>query len=174
MLSVLPVFVVPPLKNTTNRKRRPKSLVVTPRYWKFLIPTLECNRSQPGLIPILQWLNDYPKQCIRVDVMAGLIAAAVVIPKAMAYATISGVPVEVGLYAALVPMVVYAVLGTSRSLSVSTTTTIAILTGADLDRAAPNASPEQLIAAHLGVPESDGDPAAHRQHRPIEAVALEL
>jgi sulfate permease, SulP family len=107
----------------------------------------QAKPTQPGLIPILKWLNDYPKQYIRLDIMAGLIAAAVIIPKAMAYATIAGVPVQVGLYAAFVPMLVYAVLGTSRPLSVSTTTTIAILTGADLEKAAPNASPEQLIAA---------------------------
>jgi high affinity sulfate transporter 1 len=69
---------------------------------------------------------------LRFDAVAGLITAAVVIPKAMAYATIAGLPVQVGLYTALVPMVVYALLGTSRVLSVSTTTTIAILTGADL------------------------------------------
>ena len=48
------------------------------------------------------------------DVVAGLTAAAVVIPKAMAYATIAGLPVQVGLYTAFVPMLVYAVLGTSR------------------------------------------------------------
>ena len=77
--------------------------------------------------------------------MAGLIAAAVVIPKAMAYATIAGLPVQVGLYTAFIPMVVYAILGTSRPLSVSTTTTIAILTAADLDKVAPNAGPGQLL-----------------------------
>jgi len=49
--------------------------------------------------------------------------------KAMAYATIAGLPVQVGLYTAFLPMLIYAVLGTSRPLSVSTTTTIAILTG---------------------------------------------
>lgn len=79
--------------------------------------------------------------------MAGLIAAAVVIPKALAYATIAGLPVQAGLYTAFVPMVVYAVLGTSRPLSVSTTTTIAILTAADLDKVAANAAPQELITA---------------------------
>jgi sulfate permease, SulP family len=73
-----------------------------------------------------------PPKTVRLDVVAGLTAAAVVIPKAMAYATIAGLPVEVGLYTAFVPMLVYAILGTSRVLSVSTTTTLAILTGADL------------------------------------------
>ena len=63
----------------------------------------------------------------RFDVVAGLTAAAVVLPKAMAYATVAGLPVAVGLYTAFVPMVVYALLGTSRVLSVSSTTTLAIL-----------------------------------------------
>ena len=52
---------------------------------------------------------------LRADVVAGLTTAAVVIPKAMAYATIAGLPVQVGLYTAFVPMVVYALLGTSRA-----------------------------------------------------------
>jgi sulfate permease, SulP family len=82
----------------------------------------------------------------RLDILAGLTAAAVVVPKALAYATIAGLPVQVGLYTAAVPMVIYALLGTSRPLSVSTTTTIAILTGAELGRVAPGGGPE-LIAA---------------------------
>ena len=48
---------------------------------------------------------------LRADLIAGLTAAAVVVPKAMAYATIAGLPVQVGLYTALVPMIVYALLG---------------------------------------------------------------
>jgi high affinity sulfate transporter 1 len=79
------------------------------------------------------WLTGYRRDWLRPDVVAGLTAAAVVIPKAMAYATIAGLPVEVGLYTAFVPMLVYALLGASSILSVSTTTTIAILTGAQMD-----------------------------------------
>ena len=84
---------------------------------------------------------------MKADLFAGLSAAAVVIPKAMAYATIAGLPVQVGLYTVIVPMVVYAVLGSSRPLSVSTTTTIAILTGAELGRVAPGGGAAELIAA---------------------------
>jgi high affinity sulfate transporter 1 len=82
---------------------------------------------------------------LRADLVAGLTAAAVVVPKAMAYATIAGLPVQTGLYTAFVPMVVYAVLGTSRPLSVSTTTTIAILTAAQLSQLAPGGSAAELI-----------------------------
>jgi high affinity sulfate transporter 1 len=84
---------------------------------------------------------------LRVDLLAGLTAAAVVIPKAMAYATIAGLPVQLGLYTAFIPMLVYSMLGTSRPLSVSTTTTIAILTGAELTQVAPGGSAAELTAA---------------------------
>lgn len=87
------------------------------------------------------------KPTARADVVAGVTAAAVVAPKAMAYATIAGLPIQVGLYTAIVPMAVYAVLGTSRPLSVSTTTTIAILSAAALGQAAPNGSGAELISA---------------------------
>jgi len=87
------------------------------------------------------------KPTVRADVLAGLTAAAVVAPKGMAYATIAGLPVQVGLYTCIVPMAVYAALGTSRPLSVSTTTTIAILSATALGVAAPNGSGAELIPA---------------------------
>ncbi|MDR3555081.1 MAG: SulP family inorganic anion transporter [Syntrophobacteraceae bacterium] len=79
------------------------------------------------------------------DVVSGLTAAAVVIPKAMAYATIAGLPVQVGLYTAFLPMLIYSVLGTSRPLSVSTSTTLAILTAAQLVQIVPDGNPASLI-----------------------------
>ena len=93
------------------------------------------------------WLVSYRKAWLRSDVIAGLTTAAVVIPKAMAYASIAGLPVQVGLYTAFLPMVIYAVLGTSRVLSVSTTTTIAILAAAELGEVVPNGDPASLLAA---------------------------
>ena len=83
----------------------------------------------------------------RFDVVAGLTAAAVVIPKAMAYAAVAGLPVAVGLYTAFIPMIVYAVLGTSRVLSVSSTTTLAILAGTELAIVVPDGDPAKLITA---------------------------
>src|SRR6185436_18295865 len=103
------------------------------------------NHQRPRAIPLLEWLPGYQSSWLRYDLIAGLITAAVVIPKAMAYATIAGLPVQVGLYTALVPMAIYVVLGTSRVLSVSTTTTIAILTGAELSLIAPDGDPATLI-----------------------------
>jgi SulP family sulfate permease len=108
------------------------------------------NRTSIGLakyIPILGWLPGYPGEWLKFDVVAGITAAAVIIPKAMAYATIAGLPVEVGLYTAFIPMMIYAVLGTSRPLSVSTTSTIAILVAAELATLGPGGDPGRLIVA---------------------------
>lgn len=88
-----------------------------------------------------------PKGELRLDLVAGLIAGAVVLPKAMAYATVAGLPVSVGLYTAFVPMVVYALLGTSRVLSVSSTTTLAILVGTELAIVVPDGDAGRLIVA---------------------------
>ena len=96
---------------------------------------------------MLDWLVGYRKDWLRPDIIAGLITAAVVIPKAMAYATVAGLPVQAGLYTAFVPMLIYAVLGSSRVLSVSTTTTIAILTGTELALVVPNGDPALLLRA---------------------------
>ncbi len=104
-------------------------------------------RMRAQSLPILGWLASYQREWLRPDVIAGLTTAAVVIPKAMAYATVAGLPVQVGIYTAFVPMVVYALLGTSRPLSVSTTTTIGILTGAQLAAVVPSGDPVQLLAA---------------------------
>jgi sulfate permease, SulP family len=105
------------------------------------------NRQQHGYIPLPDWLIGYQKGWLRPDVIAGLTTAAVVIPKAMAYATIAGLPVQVGLYTAFLPMVIYAVLGTSRVLSVSTTTTLAILAAAELGEVVPGGDPASLLRA---------------------------
>ena len=98
-------------------------------------------------LPILQWLPGYPSGWLRKDVVAGLTTAAVVIPQAMAYATIAGLPVEVGLYTAMVLMVVYAILGTSRVLMVSVTSTISILTAATLLPVIQGSDPDLYLTA---------------------------
>jgi len=100
-----------------------------------------------GGTPMTGPLAGYQKDWFRFDLLAGLTTAAVVIPKSMAYALIAGLPVQAGLYVALVPMFVYAVLGSSRMLSVSTTTTIAILTATEMALAVPGGDPARLMTA---------------------------
>jgi SulP family sulfate permease len=98
-------------------------------------------------LPILGWLPGYPKEWLRADLVAGITAEAVIIPKAIAYATIAGLPVAIGLYTAFIPMVIYAVLGTSRPLSFSTTSTIAILVAGQLATFGADGNPHKLIVA---------------------------
>ena len=79
-----------------------------------------------------EWLRRYQAAWLQPDLLAGATAAAVVLPKALAYATVAGLPVQAGLYTCFIPMLIYAFVGSSRPLSVSTTTTLAILAGAAL------------------------------------------
>ena len=108
------------------------------------MPSPSEKHSSPG---VPEWLVSYRKDWLRLDVIAGITAAAVVIPKSMAYATIAGLPVEVGLYTAFLPMVIYAFLGTSRVLSVTTSSTIAILTAAELGEVAASGGAHSLLTA---------------------------
>ena len=97
------------------------------------------------------FLKGYPKDWLRFDAIAGVTTAAVVIPKSMALASIAGLPVQAGLYVAIVPMAVYALLGSSRPLSVSTTSTIAMMTATELALVVPSADPAQMMSAAAGL-----------------------
>lgn len=69
-------------------------------------------------IPILLWLPNYKKSWFKSDLFAGLTVGVILIPQGIAYAIIAGLPPIYGLYTAMIPQVVYTILGTSRQLSV--------------------------------------------------------
>jgi SulP family sulfate permease len=95
------------------------------------------------LIPARDWLAHYSRAWLSADTAAGVTAAAVVLPKAMAYASLAGLPVEQGLYTALFTLPLYALLGASRVLSVTVTSPIALLTATAI---APLVAPGDTIA----------------------------
>jgi high affinity sulfate transporter 1 len=97
------------------------------------------------------WWSDYRREWLRGDAIAGLTAAAVVIPKGMALAAIAGLPVQVGLATCLVPMLVYALCGSSWVLSVSSTTTLAILLSTELNPLAAGRDAGVLVPAAASV-----------------------
>src|SRR5512138_1183742 len=103
--------------------------------------------SKQGSFRSLHELFSAHRSSLQADILAGLTTGAVIIPKAMAYAMIAGLPVQAGLYTVLVPIVIYAVLGTSRVLSVSTTTTLAILTATQLTNVVPDGNAVALLKA---------------------------
>src|SRR5690348_15900298 len=102
-------------------------------------------RERAGAV-VPDWLHGYGSGWLRQDIFAGITAAAVVVPIAMAHATIAGLPVRAGLCTVLAPMVAYAFLGTSRPLSVGTTSTLSVLVAAATARVAADASPAEAMA----------------------------
>jgi MFS superfamily sulfate permease-like transporter len=81
-------------------------------------------------IPIAFWLMSYESGNLAFDLIAALTIWALVVPEAMAYASLAGMPAEYGLYAALVAPLAYAIFGTSRQLNVGPSSTVAVLSAA--------------------------------------------
>ena len=69
-------------------------------------------------IPLINWISTYNKNKLASDSIAGLTVGVMLIPQGMAYALLAGLPPVFGLYAALIPQIIYAIFGTSRQLSV--------------------------------------------------------
>ncbi len=109
------------------------------------------------LIPAFEWLRTYPRGWFMDDFIAGLVTAVLLIPQGMAYAILAGLPPEVGLYASILPPIVYALLGTSRALSVGPVSVAALLVASSLSEAgqAPGSSgylaDALLLAAMIGL-----------------------
>lgn len=86
-------------------------------------------------LPILDWAVDYRRETLVSDLMAAVIVTIMLIPQSLAYAMLAGLPPQVGLYASMLPLVLYAVFGTSRTLSVGPVAVVALMTAAALGRA---------------------------------------
>lgn len=69
-------------------------------------------------LPVLQWASHYQRSDLVGDLLAGSIVAIMLVPQAMAYALLAGLPPQVGLYASILPLIIYGLLGTSRTLAV--------------------------------------------------------
>jgi len=102
---------------------------------RLVSPRLSSETTTTERGPRLPLLRGYNRAWLGSDLVAGATSAAVVIPQAMGYATVAGLPVEIGLYTCIFPMIVYALLGGSRRLSFSTTSTIVALSGLALTTA---------------------------------------
>lgn len=81
-------------------------------------------------IPIIDWLSQYDRAWLRTDILAGIIAWGTTVPTAMGFAQIAGLPIQAGLYAALVALLAYAVFGSSPQLKVETSASMAIISAA--------------------------------------------
>ncbi len=98
-------------------------------------------------VSLFQALRDYTSDMFKNDAIAGVTVGVMLIPQGMAYALIAGLPPEYGLYAALVPLIIYAFIGTSRHLSVGPVALVALLVAAAVNPIAN--SPEEYIALSI-------------------------
>ncbi|MEM9653595.1 MAG: solute carrier family 26 protein [Actinomycetota bacterium] len=100
-------------------------------------------------LPILQWGPAYDRRDLRHDLAAGVTVGAMLVPQAMAYALLAGLPPTTGLYAATVPVLVYALFGTSRQLAVGPVAIVSLLTATALAPLAEEGTASYLAAAAL-------------------------
>ncbi|MDV7269708.1 sulfate permease [Thioclava sp. A2] len=97
--------------------------------------------------PILTWAPNYSRTTFEADLVAAVIVTIMLIPQSLAYALLAGLPPEVGLYASIIPLVAYAVFGTSRALAVGPVAVVSLMTAASVGELAAKGTPEYLGAA---------------------------
>ncbi|RMJ02726.1 putative sulfate transporter [Marinobacter litoralis] len=100
-------------------------------------------------LPILQWAPGYSRGDATSDLIAAAIVTVMLIPQSLAYALLAGLPAQVGLYASILPLVAYAVFGTSRTLSVGPVAVVSLMTAAALAPLAELGSTEYIAGAVL-------------------------
>lgn len=98
-------------------------------------------------IPALTWVKTYDNGKFTEDLLAAIVVTIMLIPQSLAYALLAGLPAEMGLYASILPLLVYALLGTSRVLSVGPVAVMSLMTAAALGSL--GLAPDQYVAAAL-------------------------
>lgn len=111
--------------------------MITMPSWSRMLPSL----------PVLQWGRAYNREALVSDGVAALIVTIMLIPQSLAYAMLAGLPPEVGLYASVAPLVLYAVFGTSRVLAVGPVAVVSLMTAAAIGQHAPAGTSEYWAVA---------------------------
>lgn len=101
------------------------------------------------ILPILDWLPNYDKRHFKGDLNAGITVGIMLIPQGMAYAMLAGLPPIYGLYAAIVPQLIYAIFGTSRQLGVGPVAMDSLLVGVSISQFAQVNSEQYISLAIL-------------------------
>lgn len=105
------------------------------------------RKSMERYLPILEWSKTYDKDTLTSDLVAAIIVTIMLIPQSLAYALLAGLPAEMGLYASILPLVAYAVFGTSRALAVGPVAVVSLMTAAAVGNLALQGTAEYAIAA---------------------------
>ena len=100
-------------------------------------------------LPILMWGRTYSRQIFTQDLLAAVIVTIMLIPQSLAYAMLAGLPAEVGIYASIAPLVLYALLGTSRVLAVGPVAVVSLMTASAIGQFAEAGSAAYWQAAMI-------------------------
>jgi sulfate permease, SulP family len=93
----------------------------------MLLDDILQGRRLEKYVPLINWITTYQRAWLRDDLVSGVVVGAIMVPVAMAYAQMAGVPPQQGLYSAIIGMAVYAVFATSRHLKITTSSTMSIM-----------------------------------------------
>lgn len=110
----------------------------------FSTPLAETLRRN---LPIINWAKDYDRDTLTSDLVAAVIVTIMLIPQSLAYALLAGLPPEMGLYASILPLVAYAIFGTSRALAVGPVAVVSLMTAAAVGNLALQGTAEYALAA---------------------------
>ncbi|WP_313136101.1 SulP family inorganic anion transporter [Paracoccus jeotgali] len=97
--------------------------------------------------PILSWGRVYTRQTLANDLLAAAIVTVMLIPQSLAYAMLAGLPPEAGIYASILPIILYAALGTSRALAVGPVAVVSLLTASAVGQVAAQGTAGYVAAA---------------------------
>ena len=98
-------------------------------------------------VPMLSWAKTYDKDTLTSDLVAAIIVTIMLIPQSLAYALLAGLPPEMGLYASILPLVAYAIFGTSRALAVGPVAVVSLMTAAAIGNLGLTTPAEIALAA---------------------------
>jgi SulP family sulfate permease len=95
-------------------------------------------------LPCWNWLRLYNRQTLGSDLVAAMIVTIMLIPQSLAYALLAGLPPEMGLYASILPLIAYAIFGTSRTLSVGPVAVVSLMTATAVGNVAQQGTMQPL------------------------------
>ena len=96
---------------------------------------------------MLDWASSYSKKNAISDLLAAVVVTVMLIPQSLAYAMLAGLPPQVGLYASILPLIAYAIFGTSRTLAVGPVAVVSLMTAVAAGQVATQGTPESLAGA---------------------------
>ncbi|AVO37451.1 SulP family inorganic anion transporter [Pukyongiella litopenaei] len=99
------------------------------------------------MVPALEWGRSYTRETFSSDVIAAVIVTIMLIPQSLAYALLAGLPPEAGIYASIAPIILYAIVGTSRALAVGPVAVVSLLTASAVGQVAESGTAGYAVAA---------------------------